>query len=44
MSNLDPMGTHPPEELWDALQRVQLTHTVRRRRASSRRLPSLAAY
>ena len=29
MSNLDPMRRHRPEELWDVLQRVQLTHTVR---------------
>ena len=29
MSNLDPMGQHRPEELWEVLQRVQLTHTVR---------------
>lgn len=29
MSNLDPLGRYRPEQLWDALQRVQLTHTVR---------------
>jgi len=29
MSNLDPLGQYRPEQLWDALQRVQLTHNVR---------------
>ena len=28
-SNLDPEGRHSPEQLWVALQRVQMAHAVR---------------